>query len=98
MTTTTVLQIIFGQKTGSNIVGFFWCVIATTNFIQYFYVSNLTKTIGFDNIIYICLGMAAAAVPVMMLTKFQGPWKNDTSAVEYFISCQNNEVKPVIDR
>lgn len=81
MTTTTVLQIIFGQKTGSNIVGFFWCAIATTNFIQYFYISNLSKTIGFDNIIYICLAMAAAAVPLVIFTKFQGPWMNDTSAV-----------------
>ncbi len=76
VTTPTVVQVIFGQKTGSNIYGFYWCVIAATNFIQYSYVSNLSETIGFDNIIYIVLGMAVLAVPIVIFTKFQGPWMN----------------------
>lgn len=41
--TPTVIQIIFGTKTGSNIYGFFWCMIATSNWIQYFYVGYVSK-------------------------------------------------------
>lgn len=60
-------------------------MVATANFIQYLFVSNLSKTIGFDNIIYICLGMACLAVPIVIFTKFQGPWKNETAALEYCV-------------
>ena len=70
VTTPTVVQTIFGQKTGSNIYGFFWCVIATGNWIQYFYVANLSKTIGFDNIIYICLAMGAVSFPILIFNNF----------------------------
>ncbi len=76
VTTPTVAQAIYGQKTGSNIYGFYWEVVALANFTQYLFVSNLSKTIGFDNIIYICLGMACLAVPLVIVTKFQGPWEN----------------------
>lgn len=94
MTTPTVAQVIFGQKTGSNIYGFYWCAIALGNFIQYFYVSNLSKKIGFDNVIYICLGMAVCAIPIVLFTKFQGPWMNETIALEYCINCQSSQVQP----
>lgn len=68
--TPTVAQAIYGQKTGSNIYGFYWEVVATANFVQYLFVSNLSKTIGFDIIIYICLGMAGLAIPLVIFTKF----------------------------
>ncbi len=76
VTTPTVVQIIFGQRTGENIYGFFWCVIATANFIQYAYVSQLNQSIGFNNIIYICLGMTILAIPIVLFSGFQGPWMN----------------------
>lgn len=66
----TVTQAIYGQKIGSDIYGFYWKVIATANFMSYIFVSNLSTVIGFDFIIYICLGMAALAVPLVMFTKF----------------------------
>lgn len=81
VTTPTVVQAIYGQKTGSNIYGFYWEIVATGNFLQYLFVSNLSKSIGFDNIIYICLGMAGLAIPFIVFTTFQGPWKNDTEAL-----------------
>ena len=73
VSTPTVVQAIYGQKTGSNIYGFYWEIISLGNFIAYLYVSNLSNTIGFDNVIYICLGMTLAVVPVVIFTKFQGP-------------------------
>jgi len=29
--------------------------------------------------------MSCLAIPIIILTKFQGPWENDTSALEYCI-------------
>jgi hypothetical protein len=43
VTTPTVVQIVFGQRTGSNIYGFFWCTIAIGNWIQYFLVGHIEK-------------------------------------------------------
>ena len=70
VTTPTVVQTIFGQKTGSNFYGFFWCVIATGNWIQYFFVAYLSKAIGFDNIIYVSLGMAVLAFPILIFNNY----------------------------
>ena len=70
VSTPTVSQVIFGKNTGSNIYGFYWEIIALGNMISYLYVSNLTKTIGFDNEIYICMGMSLLAVPIIIFTKF----------------------------
>jgi hypothetical protein len=78
-----VVQAIYGQKTGSNIYGFYWEIVATGNFLQYLFVSILSKTIGFDSIIYICLGMTLLAVPLIVFTTFQGPWHNDTEVLEF---------------
>jgi len=96
VTTPTVVQTIFGQKTGSNIYGFFWCVIATGNWIQYFYVANLSYTIGFNNIIYICLGMGVLAFPILVFNNFQGPWNNPTDYLGYFISYNAKKVEDKI--
>jgi hypothetical protein len=82
----TLAQALFGQRTGSNIYGFYWTCFATANFIGYAYVSQLSKKISFDNVIYICLGMCCLAIPLLTCFKFQGPWKNSTLALEYFIS------------
>lgn len=76
VTTPTLTQVLYGQETGSNIYGFYWEVIAIGNFLGYVYVAYLSKTIGFDNVIYVCLGMVILAVPIVILTKFEGPWKN----------------------
>lgn len=59
-------QIVFGIETGSNIYGFFWCTYSLSNFIQFGFVSGLSSSIGFNNIIYICLGMAVLAAPLVV--------------------------------
>lgn len=87
------VQTIFGVNVGSKIYGFYWCALATSNFIGYFLVSNLSKTIGFDSVIYITLGMTIAAIPIVIFTKFQGPWGNDTVALEYCISREMMKVE-----
>lgn len=76
VTTPTVVQVILGQRIGSNVYGFFWSVIAISNFIGYFYVDFLSGPITFNNIIYICLGMVVLAIPIVLFFRFQGPWKN----------------------
>lgn len=76
VTTPTVVQAVFGQRTGSNIYGFYWIMFSLANFIQYAFVISLKNTIGFTNIIYICLGMCVLAVILLVSTTFQGPWKN----------------------
>jgi hypothetical protein len=74
VTIPTLSQILYGQIIGSKVYGFFWNCVATANFIQFAYVKGLTPLIGFDNAIYICLGMSVLAVPIVIFTKFQGPW------------------------
>lgn len=83
-------QALFGQRTGSNIYGFYFEVFAVANFLQFGFVQGLSTTIGFDAVIYICLGMCVLAVPIVLLTTFQGPWKNDTSQLGYCIDYKPN--------
>jgi hypothetical protein len=74
VTTPTVSQTVYGHKIGSQLYGFFWCCLALSNSISYLFVANLSKKIGFDIIIYICLGMSVVSIPIIIFTKFQGPW------------------------
>lgn len=78
VTTPTSLQYIYGPTVGANIYVFFWETFAFANFLGYIYVSQLSKVIGFDNIIYIALGMCVCTIPALIFTKFEGSWKNDT--------------------
>ena len=77
--TPTFAQLAFGPEVGSNIYGLFWEIYSTANFVQYFFVSTLTESIGFDNIKYICIGMALLAIPLVVCGKWQGPWNNHTT-------------------
>lgn len=64
--------------------GFFWCTYSLSNFVQFGFISGLSATIGFNNIIYICMGMSVAAIPIVVCTTWEGPWKNPTTALEYW--------------
>lgn len=66
----TVAQEIFGQETGSNIYGFYWCGFAVANFIQFAFVAGLSPTTGFDVVIYICLGITGISVFMVIFGKF----------------------------
>ena len=81
----------FGQRIGSRIYGFFWCVIATGNWIQYFLVAYVSKDIGFNNVIYICLGFAVISFPILIFNNFQGPWKNSLEHMGWFIHLHKKE-------
>ena len=85
-------QIVFGIETGSNIYGFFWCTYSVANFVQFGFVSGLSSSIGFDNILYICLGMAACAAPLVAIIHWEGPWGNPTEALGF---CQAGETSKV---
>lgn len=74
-------QVVFGGMTGSYVYGFFWSTYSIANFIQFAYVSTLTEVITFENIIYICMGMAVCAIPIVVLSKWQGPWENPLTAL-----------------
>ncbi len=84
--TPTAAICIYGSKTGTNIYGIYWSVFSLANLFGYFYVSQLSKLIGFDGTIYVCLGMVLCAFPLVIFNKFQGPWENDTAHLEYIIS------------
>jgi len=77
--TPTASLYIYGNRTGTNIYGVYWSVFSVANFVGYIYVSQLSKLIGFDGIIYVCLGMVVCSIPLVYFSKFQGPWKNDTA-------------------
>jgi hypothetical protein len=66
--------------------GLIFFAISISNFIQFGYVKGLVPLIGFDEIIFICLGMAAAVIPIIYFTRFQGPWQNSTINLEYCVS------------
>jgi predicted MFS family arabinose efflux permease len=83
--TPTGLQTIYGHTTGSKIYAVYMVNFALANFIAWVYISQLSNVIGFNNVIYICLFMMGIAVPVVVLIKFQGPWDNDTSQLEFYV-------------
>jgi hypothetical protein len=85
VTTPTVALFIYGLQTGSNIYGIYWEAFGLANFVGYLYVSQLSKKIGFNGAIYTCLGMVSLAIPIVILTKFQGPWGNSTVNLEYLV-------------
>ncbi len=70
----TALLSLYGHTTGSNIYGVYWTVCGLANMTAYILVSQLSKVIGFDNVIYICLGVSVVSVPLVITTNFQGPW------------------------
>jgi hypothetical protein len=69
--TPTMSMQVFGAKVGSEIYSFYWCSFATANLLSYVYVSQLTGLIGFNNVLYICAGMAAAVLVVLALYDFR---------------------------
>lgn len=85
--TPTYVQIVFGQKIGSDITGMFWEMFGIANLVQYAFVSGLSPRIGFDGIIYICLGMELIAVCLIIFGNFEGPWKNPTEQLGYCVEC-----------
>lgn len=56
------------------------------NMIGYLFVSQLAQIIGFNGVIYVCLGMVLMSFPIVIITKFQGPWENDTTSLEFFVT------------
>ena len=84
----TFLQIVFGDRVGSNIYGFFWEVFGLANLVQYAYVSGLSSKITFNNVIYICLGMSLIALLLVIVSNFEAPWKNPQDQLGYFIKCR----------
>jgi predicted MFS family arabinose efflux permease len=70
----TMSMQVFGTKVGSEVYSFYWCSFAVANLIGYAYVSQLSSTIGFDNIFYICVGMAGLALLVMIFYDFKKDW------------------------
>lgn len=87
----SLVQYMFGQRMGENCYGFFWCSVAVANFIEYIYVSQLGLILEFNYLIYICLGMSLLVIPIILLSTFQGPWKNPTEYLEYCVTCRKND-------
>lgn len=83
--TPTGLQSIFGITTGTKIYAVYMVNFGLANLIAWVYISQLSNVIGFNNVIYICLFMVVVDIPVIAMMKFQGPWKNDTSQLEFYI-------------
>ncbi len=86
----TFSQTVFGQRVGSNKYGLYWECFALSNFTQYLFVSQLSKAISFNWIIYIVLAMAVLALPFLVIGKFQGSWNNDPYPLE-FKPCTKHE-------
>ena len=70
VTAPTFSQAVFGPIIGSKIYSFYWISISIANFIGFGLVQAFAVSIGFDLIIYVCLGLCIAAIPVIILSKF----------------------------
>jgi hypothetical protein len=88
--TPTFLQMVFGEKIGSNIYGFFWEAFSLSNLLQYVYVSSLSQLITFDNVIYICLGMSLFSLVLVITGNFEAPWKNPQDLLGYCKYCNKS--------
>lgn len=86
--TPTFAQIVFGQRTGSNIYGFYWSTFGVANFIAYAFVAGLIPYIEFDGVIYVCLGMCVLTIPMIVLGRFEGPWENSLESLKYCLCCE----------
>lgn len=85
--TPTFLQLLFGERVGSNIYGIFWESFALANMLQYVYVSCVSPNISFNNVIYICLGMSIISLILVISGNFEAPWKNPQDFLGYCKSC-----------
>lgn len=85
--TPTFLQLVFGERVGSNIYGFFWQIFGLANLVQYAYVSGLSPKITFNNVIYICLGMSVISLIIVTTANFEAPWKNPQDLLGYCKDC-----------
>ncbi len=83
--TPTGLQSLYGINTGSKIYAIYLVNFALANLLAWVFISQLSHIIGFNNVIYICLFMVVLTFPAVIIIKFQGPWKNDTSQLEFFV-------------
>lgn len=79
--TPTVAMQIFGAKVGSDIYSFYWISYSVANFIGYLYVSQLSAIIGFNNVLYICAGMAGISVLIIIFYDFNHIWKKKDPVV-----------------
>jgi hypothetical protein len=77
-TAPTIALYLYGASTGANIYGIYFCTFACANFIAESFVSELSASIGFNDIIYIVLGMSLATIPAVVFVTFRGPWFNST--------------------
>jgi len=83
VSTPTASQSLYGHNTGSTIYGIYLEMFGAANLVSYLYVSLLSHVIGFNNVIYVCLGMVVLAMPLVIMTKYQGPWENDVSQLGF---------------
>lgn len=76
--TPTYCQIVFGIKWGSKVFGLYIISLSIANFLQYGLLVGVAPIISLDGVIYICLGIVILALFILIITNFQGPWKNST--------------------
>jgi hypothetical protein len=93
VSTPTSALCVYGPTTGANIYGILWDIFGFSNLLGYIFVSQLSQSIGFNNVIYVCLGMSILALPIVIFTKFQGPWENDTSQLEFLVALELEKQK-----
>jgi len=74
VSTPTAGQSLYGHNTGSSVFGINLEIFASANLIAYIYISQLSHVIGINNVIYICLALVVVSFPLVIVTKFQGPW------------------------
>ena len=58
-------------------------MIGGAAFIQFGLVLGLSPVITLDGVIYIVLGMTVVDFFIVLLYKFQGPWKNSLDHLGY---------------
>lgn len=66
--------------------GFYIIMIGVGAFTQFGLVLVLTPVITLDGVIYIVLGMFVVDFFIVLLYKFQGPWKNSLGHLGYCLT------------
>ena len=61
---------VFRFNIGSDIDLIYWACFTLSNFISYFFIAFLSSQIGFNNILYICLGMNIFVLPFLIFFNY----------------------------
>lgn len=69
-------QIVYGPIVGSKVFSMYAIILGLSNFLQFGLVLGLAPLITLNGVIYIVLAMSIISFFIIILYRFEAPWRN----------------------